>query len=142
MRRVCSLQHLHKGFRKAYVLHAKGIGKQRSNLLVPESGNPAADARYIEEKFLMRLGEGYELCHIRLYGFHSALHRRDGVALTLQANALTHDGAELPPGHPRGTAAVGTMEVRPKDEDFILLQFCDIVRRKNWTLNSVVGSHN
>lgn len=49
MKRVCSLQHLHKSLREADVLHANGTSKQRCNLLVPESGDAAANARHKEE---------------------------------------------------------------------------------------------
>ena len=40
--KVCLLKRLCRGFRKADVLNAESLGKQRGDLFVPETGDAAA----------------------------------------------------------------------------------------------------
>lgn len=88
----------------------------------------------------MSLGEGYELRHIRLYGFHPALHCGYGVALTAKADTASHDGSKLAESNIRCAAAMHACEVASKDKYLIGLQFRDIVRRIVRTLYSNVRS--
>ena len=61
-------------------------------------------------------------------GGPAALHRGDGITLTLQANALTHDGPKLAVGDISSTTAVHSLQVAAKHEDLVRLQRCDEFR--------------
>ena len=99
--------------------------KQRGDFFIREACDAAADASDEERQFRVLLGECDELVHIRTDGVHAALHRGDGIALTLQANALTHDGSKLAVGDVGRTAAVHSLQIAAEDEDFVRLQRCD-----------------
>ena len=86
----------------------------------------------------MSLGEGYELRHIRLYGFYAALHCGYGVALTAKADTASHDGSKLTESYIRCAATVHARKVASKAEDLIGLQLGNIVRCEVGTLYSVV----
>jgi len=109
--------------------------KQRGDFIIGESGDAAADASDEERQFGVLLGEPNELIHIRTDGFHAALHRGDGIALTLQAHALTHDGPKLAVGDVSRTAAVHTSQIAAEYKDLVRLQRCD----KLWRCSLTVG---
>ena len=88
----------------------------------------------------MLAGEGEELVHVGLDGLDAALHRRDGVALALEADAAAEDGAEMLERGPCGAATVHPRKVAPENEDFVGLQFCNVIRSKGRTLRSIVNS--
>lgn len=111
------------------VLHVDGSRKQRRNLGVGEACDAAADARDQEGQLRVLLGKSDELVDVGLDGVHTALHRRDGVALALQPNALTHDGAKLLDSYPRRSATVHALQVAAKDEDFVFAEAMDVVGR-------------
>ena len=71
----------------------------------------------------MCFGKFYELIYIRTNGLYPTLHGRYGIALTLQANALSHDGAKLTVSGVSRSAAVHTSQVAAKDEDLAWLKF-------------------
>ena len=102
--------------------------KQRSDFFIGETCDAATDASDEESQFWVLLGELDELVHIRTDGFHTALHRGDGITLTLQTNALTHDGPKLAVGDVSRTTAVHSLQVAAKYEDLVRLQRCDEFR--------------
>ena len=119
------------------ILHAMSCLEQRGDFFIGESSDAAADASDEERQFRVLLGEPNELIHIRTDGFHAALHRGDGIALTLQAHALTHDGSKLAVGDVGRTAAVHSLQVAAEHEDLVRLQRCDTLGRS--TLLSMVS---
>ena len=96
--------------------------KQRSDFIIREACDAAADASDEECQFEVLLGELDELVHIRTDGFHAALHRGDGIALTLQANTLPHDSSELAVGDICSTASVHTSQIAAEYKDLVRLQ--------------------
>ena len=103
--------------------------EQRGDFFIREACDAAADASDEERQFRVLLGECDELVHIRTDGVHAALHRGDGIALTLQANALTHDGSKLAVGDVGRTAAVHSLQIAAEDENLVRLQRCDTLGR-------------
>ena len=99
--------------------------EQRGDFFIRKSCDAAADASYEECQFWVMFGELDELVHIRTDGVNAALHRRDGIALTLQTNALTHDGSKLAVGDVSRTSAVHPLQVAAEHKDFVWLQRCD-----------------
>ena len=91
------------------------------HLLIRESGNTATDASHKERHVLVLLGERDKLVHIRTYGLYAALHSRDGIALSLQTHALTHDGPKLAVGDIGRTAAVHTFEIAAEHKNLVRL---------------------
>ena len=69
-------------------------GEQRGDFAGGEAGDAAADAGHKEGQLGMTVGETDEVIHVGFDGVHTALHGGDGIALALQTNALTHDGAK------------------------------------------------
>ena len=111
------------------VLHVDGTGKQRCNFPRRESSDAASNFGDQESQLGMLLGEGDELLHVRKDGVRAALHGRDGIALSLQTNALTHDGTELLNSDTRCPTTVHTVQIAAKDEDFISFEAFDELRR-------------
>ena len=74
------------------ILYIVRLFKQRGYFTVPEAGNATAYACDKEDKLRMLSSKGNEFVDIRTDGFHSSLHCRNGIALSLQAYALPHDG--------------------------------------------------
>ena len=77
------------------VRHVDGSRKQGRNFLWREACDATAYLGDEEGQLRMHVGETDELLHVGQDGVHTALHRRDGVALSLQAHALTHDSTIL-----------------------------------------------
>ena len=77
------------------VRYIDGSRKQGRNLLRCEACDAAAYLRDEEGQLWMHVGETDELLHVGQDGVGTALHRRDGIALSLQAHALTHDSTIL-----------------------------------------------
>ena len=69
----------------------------------------------------MSLGIDDESIHVWTDGFHAALHRRDGITLTLQANALAHDGTEMQAGYTGCTATMHASQIAAKHKNLVLL---------------------
>ena len=107
------------------ILHVVSLFEQRGDFIIGESCYAAADAGDKEGEGRVLLGELDELVHIRTDGLYAALHRRDGVALTLQAHALTHDGPKLAVGDISRTTSVHTFEVAAEHKDLVRLQLRD-----------------
>ena len=82
---------------------------------VIEACDAAADAGDEEAHFGMCLGKLNEIIDIRLDGIHSALHSRDGVALSLQPDTLAPDSTELLQSYTRSAAAVHSCEIAAED---------------------------
>ena len=69
----------------------------------------------------MMLGVGDEIIHVWTDGFYAALHRRDGVTLALQANALSHDGTEMEAGNAGGSTTMHDSQIAAKHKNLVLL---------------------
>ena len=95
------------------------------DLIICESGNAASDAGNQEGEGGVLLGKRDEVIHIRTDGLYTALHRRDAVALSLQAHALTHDGSKLAVGDISRSTTMHSLKVAAKHKDFAWLQFRD-----------------
>ena len=76
------------------VRYVDGTRKQRRNLLRREACDAAPYLGDEEGQLRVYVSETDELLHIVQDGVHAALHRRDGITLSLQANALSHDGTK------------------------------------------------
>ena len=76
------------------VTEADGTSEQRGYLSGGEACDAAADAGHQEGHLGMAVGETEELIHVGLDGVHAPLHGWDGIALSLQAHALAHDGTK------------------------------------------------
>ena len=87
-------QARHKLFRKDDILHINGIRKERSNILITESGYAATYPCNEECEPAVLLGEADESIHVWLDGFHTTLHGRDGVCLTMQTHAFAPNGTK------------------------------------------------
>ncbi len=109
------------------ILHVDGGGKQWRNLCIGEARDAATDARDQEGQLGMLLGKSDELINVGLDGVHTALHRRDGVALSLQSNALSPDGTKLLDGYPCRSATVQALNVATEHKDFVFAEAMDIV---------------
>lgn len=68
----------------------------------------------------MVAGEGDEVIYVRTDGLYTALHRGDGIALTLQADTDAPDSAEFLIGYAGCTAAVHAMEIAAEDKYFVI----------------------
>ena len=102
------------------VFHINRCGKQWCDFTGRETGDAATDAGHQELVLLMVGRELDELVNIGFDGLHAALHRRDGITLSLQSHALAHDGAKAARGNPCGTATVSACQVAAKDKNLIL----------------------
>ena len=107
---------------KTDVFHFCGFGKQRGDVVGGEAGDAATDWCDEEMKGGVRPGIIYELVHIGTDGFHTALHGRYGVALSLQTNPLSHDCTEVEAGHTGGSTAVHALKVAAEDKNFVVLE--------------------
>ena len=74
------------------------------------------------------LGKLAEFFHAFFHHGQSA-HRIDGIALSLQTIALSHDGTEVVQGCPGRSAIVQPMFVGAENEDFIGTKTRDVFRR-------------
>ena len=104
------------------VLHVVSLLEQWGDFLVGESGDATADASHKEGVSRVLFCELYEFIHIRTDGLYTALHRGNSIALALQTNALSHDGAELAQCHISCTSAVHTTEVAAEYENLVWLE--------------------
>ena len=111
------------------ILHIDGTSEQRRDLVRGEACNAAADARDQEGQLGMLLGEDDELLHVGKDGTHTALHRRDGIALSLQANALSHDGPKPFKSDTGCTATMHALQVAAEDKDFVSVESPNVVWR-------------
>ena len=112
------------------VLDLVGCGEQRRNFLVGETGDATADARHEKSQILAALGKRDELVHVGPNRFHAALHRRNGVALPLQTDALPHHRAKLPVGDIRRSTAMHSPQIAAKNENLVRLQLRDKLRSR------------
>ena len=110
------------------VFHLDGIGKQRRDFFNSEASDAAAYFGDQEGHFGVLLGEGNELVHVGSDGVHAALHGGYGIALSLKANALSHDGAKPLIGQTRCAATMGSSQIAAKDKDFIRFKVSDEFR--------------
>ena len=78
--------------------------------------------------------ESDELIHVRLNGFHTALHRGDGVTLSLQSHTLSIYRAESVVCQASRAALMKTGEVASENENFVRFQFGYSL----WSIFSVV----
>ena len=140
--KMALLQRLHEGFGEAYVGEGCGGGEEGGDVAVGEAGDAAADAGDVEEELRVLAGEGDEVIHVGLDGLNAALHRRDGVALALEADAAAEDCAEMLERGPGGAATVHPRKIASENEDLISLQGRNVTRSEVRALNVVVFSHN
>ena len=93
------------------------IAGRSGYFFVPEPCDAAADAGDVEEQLGVLLGKSDKIFHVRLDGFHAALHRRDGITLSPKADTASHHGAELLEGHIGRSAAMHSGKVATKHKD-------------------------
>ena len=106
-------QARHKFFRKDDILHINGIRKERSNLLITESGYAATYSCNEECEPAVLLGEADESIHVWLDGFHTTLHGRDGVCLTMQPHAFAPNGTKPVVSQACSTATMCACQIAP-----------------------------
>ena len=111
------------------VFYIDGTRKQGRDFPWRKASDAATDARDQEGHFGMLLGEIDELIDIGLDSVHAALHRGDGIALSLQTNALTHDGAKVHACDSGRTTTVHALQVAAENEDFVFAKTSDVVGR-------------
>lgn len=100
--------------------------------LFAETGNAAADGGDEEMQFRVCLGKCDKCIDIGDYGFHAALHGGNGIALALQAFALSPDGAELVVSKTSGTTGMPAGQVAAENEYLIVAQFRYHFRCISW----------
>ena len=110
-----------KVLRENHILHISNLGEQRGDFLRLKACNPAAYAGHKEPELRVLTGESNELIDIRLDGLYAALHGGNGVAMSLEANALPPDSAEALVCQPGSPASMRAGKVAAKDEDFVFL---------------------
>ncbi len=109
-------------------IFVNGSEKQRSYFL---GGKPSYAATYLgnqEVKLAMLFGKFHEIINIRLDGFNSALHAWNGVALSLQAYPLPHDGTKILIGFSGGSTTMHALQIAPKDKNLVGCKFLDEMR--------------
>ena len=99
--------------------------EQRRDFIICESGDATTDAGNEERLVLMLLGKLDELINVGFDGFHTALHRWDGITLALQTHALAHNSPKLAVGDVGRTAAVHTFQVASEHKNLVRLQLCN-----------------
>ena len=77
----------------------------------------------------MHVCETDELLDVGQDGVGTALHGGDGIALALQTHALSHDSAEFFNGDSCCATGMHTREVAAEDEDLVIAEAPDVVRR-------------
>ncbi len=82
-------------------------------------GDAATYWGYQEMLLGMSLGIGDESIHVWTDGFHAALHRRDGITLTLQAYTLAHDGTEMQAGNAGCTTTMHASQIAAKHKNLV-----------------------
>lgn len=87
-------QARHKLLRKYDILHINGIRKERGNLLIAKSCYTATYSCNQEREPVVLLCKTDERIYVGLDGFHTTLHGRDGVCLTMQTNTFAPYGAK------------------------------------------------
>ena len=114
------LYHLPETLRKADVLDLLCALKQWGDVFGFETGDAATYWGYQEMKLLMMLGIGDEIIHVWTDGFYAALHRWDGVTLTLQTNTLAHDGTEMQAGNAGCSTTMHASQIAAKHKYLVL----------------------
>ena len=104
------------------------LGKERRDLVICKSGYAASDAGDQERQFGMLLGKIDKLIHVGTDGLHTALHGWNGVALPLQAYALTYDGTKLQVGYAGSSTAMPSSQVAAKHENLVGFKVCNEFR--------------
>lgn len=122
-------KHLPELRREVNIREAIGSCKQRCDVLISPAGDAAADARDEELHFRVAVGEADEIFHVSGDGAHRQVHRGDGVAPALQADALAVDGTEAFVGQAGGAAVVVPFPVAAEHEDLSVGEFRDAGRR-------------
>lgn len=134
-------QLIHERLRQADIRDTLRFREQRGDLPVAESGDAAADAGDVEEQLGMPAGECDEIVHVKPDGIYPALHCGDGVALPLQADALTPHGPENLGRDPRRPSGMHPVQVAPEDENLVRLQVRNAFRGEIRAGDGVVFSH-
>ena len=116
-----------------YILHVDGSCKQGRNLGRGEARNATTYLGDEEGQLRVHVSETDELLHIGQDGVHAALHRRDGIALSLQTHALTHDSTEFFNGYSSCATGMHTCKVAAEDENLVVLKAIDMLRRDTVT---------
>ncbi len=85
---VCAPQYFHKILWQDYIFHIDSIIKQGSNFAWRKCSYSITN--FGDKKLVlgMLFGKLNEFIHVRLDGFHIALHHRDGITLSLQPYPL------------------------------------------------------
>ena len=99
------------------VPQAAGTGEERGDLTGIEAGDAAADAGDQESEFRMPVGEDGEFVDLPGDLLQRQIHRRDSIALPLQAPSLTIVGPKTIASQASCTAVMMTGFVAAKDED-------------------------
>ena len=107
------------------VLHLHGASKQRRNLTWSEACDATAYLGDEEGQLRMHVSETDELLDVGQDGVSAALHRWDGIALSLQANALSHDSAEFFNGGSCRATGMHACKVAAKDKDLVWTEMLD-----------------
>ena len=107
---------------KVYVTDIERTREKRGYFGGSEACDAATDLRHEEFQLGMLSSEADKLDDIGRNGLHTALHGRNGIALSLQTHALPPNGTETLKGKTSSTAAMHAREVTPEDEDLVGLQ--------------------
>jgi len=99
--------------------------EQKCYLLVSEASYATADTGHKKRQFLMGFRKLNELIHVGFDGLYTALHRGNAITLSLQANALSHNGTKLAVGCPCCATTVHTLQITAKHENLIRLELCN-----------------
>ncbi len=121
--------------RQADVFHVLGGTEEGRDFVGIEAGDAATDAGDEEMEFRVFAGKGNELIDVRGDGLYATLHRGDGVALTLQAYALSELSTEFLQRDVSSTAAMHAGKIAAENKDLIFAELRDELG------GDTVGSH-
>ena len=115
--------YIHKTLWQSDVCHSERALEQWRDFAVLESRDAASDSCYEECEFGVLFGKFDELIDVGFDDVNAAVHRRDGVRLSLQADALSEDCAELFFGYPCSPAVMVSVKIAAKNKNLIFSKF-------------------
>lgn len=119
--------NIHKTLWQCDVLHSDGGGEEGRDFAVLESGDAAADARYVEYEFGVLFGKFDELIDVWADGFDAALHCRYGVRLSLKPDALSEYCTKFFVGNPRRPTVMVSLEIAAEYKHFVCSELRDAI---------------
>ena len=113
---------------EGYVVETDTTTEERGDLTNSVASDATAYSRNEKAEFWVLGGKLGEALYCSLHALKT-FHRRNGIALSLQTHALTHDSAEFFNGYSSCATGMHTCKVAAEDEYLVVLQAFDVLRR-------------